>query len=79
MAGPSAIQHNKSWLHKWFAPNSGTHWSVAGAVVVILLGSYLVGSYLVYSNHTTATPIAAAEQTSAPMALAPPAPLNSQK
>jgi hypothetical protein len=74
MAGPSAIQHNKSWLHKWFAPNSGTHWSVAGAVVVILLGSYLV-----YSNHTTATPIAAAEQTSAPMALAPPAPLNSQK
>jgi len=74
MAGPSATRRNKSWLRKWFGPNRGTHWSVAGAVVVILLGSYLV-----YSNHTTATPIAAAEQTPAPMARAPLAPLNSQK
>ena len=74
MADPSAIRHNRSWLHRWFGPNRDTHWSVAGAVAVILLGSYLV-----YSNQTTAPPNATAEQTPAPIAPAPPASLNSQK
>jgi hypothetical protein len=75
MAGPSATRHGKSWLHKWFGPNRGTHWSVAGAVAVILLGGYLI-----YSNHDgnppTTPPLAAAQQTPAPMA---PAPVNAQK
>jgi hypothetical protein len=37
MTGSSAIK---------FGTNRGTHWTVAGAVAVIILGSYLI-----YSNH----------------------------
>jgi hypothetical protein len=79
MGGPSIIRHDKSWLDKWFGPNQGTHWSVAGAVAVILLGSYLVYSNNSDSTRTAATPVSAAEQTAAPTAPAPPAPLNLQK
>jgi hypothetical protein len=72
MTGRSVIHHDKSILHKWFGPNRGTHWAVAGAVAVIMLGSYLV-----YSNRdgnpATATAIPAAQGTPAPTAPAPPA------
>ena len=64
MTGPSVIQHNKSMLRKWFGPNRGTHWSIAGSVAVIILGGYLIYS---------------AERTPAPMAPAPTAPLTSNK
>ena len=39
MIGSSAIR---------FGTNRGTHWTVAGAVVAIILGSYLI-----YSNHVS--------------------------
>jgi hypothetical protein len=77
MSGPSTIGHDKSWLHKWLGPHQGTHWAVAGAVAVILLGSYLVYSNNSDSNRTAATAISAADQTATPLAPAPPAPLNS--
>jgi hypothetical protein len=67
MTDPSVIQHDKSMLHKWLGGNHGTHWTVAGIVAVIV-----VGSYLIYS-------ISAAERTPAPMTPAPPAPLTSEK
>jgi hypothetical protein len=79
MGGPSAIRHDKSWLHKWLGPNQGTHWSVAGAVAVIMIGSYLVYSHNSDNNRTPASPISAAEPSAAPMASAPGAPLNPQK
>ena len=67
MTGPSVIQRDQSMLHKWFGTNRGTHWTVAGFIAVIMLGSYLV-----YSNRdtssTTATSISAAERTPAPPA-----------
>lgn len=52
MNGPRVIHHDKTMLHKWFATNRGTHWSIAGAVAVIILGSYLV-----YSNSQPVPPI----------------------
>ena len=71
MAGPAVIHHDKSMLHKWFGPNRGTHWTIAGAVAVIVLGSYLV-----YSNRdqtpVTASTTSAAQQTPAPTAPALP-------
>jgi hypothetical protein len=76
MGEPSTIGHDKSWLHKWLGPNQTTHWAVAGAVAVILLGSYLVYSNNSDSNRTANTPISAAEQPAAPMA---PAPLDLQR
>jgi hypothetical protein len=42
MTGPLVIQHPKSMLHKWLGGNRGTHWTVAGIVAVIVLGSYLI-------------------------------------
>jgi hypothetical protein len=65
---------NDSILHRWFGPNRNTHWTIAGAVGVIILGSYLV-----YSNRdnkpTTTTTISAGERTSAPIS---PTPLKSE-
>jgi hypothetical protein len=78
MAGHSVIRHDKSMLHKWFGPNRSTHWTIAGAVAVIILGSYLVYSNR-GSNPSTAATISAAEGTPAPAAPAPPAPLTSGK
>ena len=72
MTGPSVIEHDKSMLHKWFGMNRGTHWTIAGSVAVIMLGSYLVYSYR-DTSPTTATGISAAERTSPPAASAPPA------
>jgi hypothetical protein len=67
MTGSPVIQHDKSMLHKWLGPNRGTHWSIAGAVAVIMLGGYLIYS------------ISADERPPAPMIPAPPAPITSQK
>ena len=67
MTGHSVIHHDKSMLHKWLGPNRGTHWTIAGAVAVIMLGGYLIFS------------MSAADRTSVPMAPAPPAPLGSEK
>ena len=36
MAEPSVIHHDKNMLHKWFGPNRGTHWTIAGSVAVIM-------------------------------------------
>jgi hypothetical protein len=75
MTDPSIIQHNKNTLHKWFGPNRGTHWNIAGSVAVIMLGSYLVYS-IRDSSPTTAATISATEQAPAPLI---PAPLTSRK
>jgi hypothetical protein len=74
MTATSAFRHDKKilrkWLHKWFGANRGTHWSVAGAVAVLIFASYLI-----YNNRdsgpTTATTIAAAGPAAAPMAFRP--------
>jgi hypothetical protein len=75
MTGHSVIRHDKSVLHKWFGPNRSTHWTIAGAVAVIILGGYLVYSNR-DSNPRTAAAISTAEGTPAP---APPAPRTSAK
>jgi hypothetical protein len=78
MTGHSAIRHDKGVLHKWFGPNRGTHWTIAGSVAVIILGGYLVYSTR-DSSPNTATTISAAEPTPAATAPAPPAPRTSEK
>ena len=65
MTGPSDVKQTKSTLRKWFGPNSGTHWTIAGSVAVIMLGSYLVYS-IREGSPTTAVTIAAPERTPAP-------------
>jgi hypothetical protein len=78
MTGHPVIAHDKSMLHKWFGPNRSTHWTIAGSVAVIVLGSYLV-----YSNHgsnpANGTTTSAAERIPAAMAPAPLAPVPSEK
>jgi hypothetical protein len=78
MTAPSSIRRKKSMLYRWFGPNRGTHWNIAGSVAVIILGSYLI-----YNNRdralTTAAPVSAVEPTPALMAPAPPAPRGSEK
>ena len=64
------IQHDKSMLHKWLGPNPGTHWIIAGSVVVILLGSYFV-----YSNQGNSLPTAAVPATEQAPVPAPSAPV----
>jgi hypothetical protein len=79
MTATSASRRNKSmlrkWLHKWFGANRGTHWSVAGAVAVLIFASYLI-----YNNRdsgpTAATAVVAAGPAAAPMT---PRPLTSKK
>jgi hypothetical protein len=52
----------------FFSVNSGTHWSIAGAVIVIM-----VGSYVIYSNtDRSPIPIVAVQAVTAPVALTPP-------
>jgi hypothetical protein len=65
----------RKWLNKRFGTNRGTHWSTAGSVVVIIFSGYLIYNSH-YSNPTTATTIAAAERTPAPMT---PGPLTLRK
>jgi hypothetical protein len=67
MVGHSTIRHRKGTLRRWFGPNRSTHWSIAGSVAVIMLGSYLI-----YSSRDSNPPTA----TTAPVA---PAPLSSEK
>ena len=60
MTGSSAVRRDKNkfqkWLHKWVGSNRGTHWSIAGSVAVIILGSYLIYDIRV-SNSTSAATI----------------------
>jgi hypothetical protein len=65
MTSHPATQNHKSMLHKWFGPNRGTHWTIAGSVIVIMLGGYLV-----YSNRDV-NPPTTASVSSAPAAPAP--------
>ena len=78
MTGHPVIAHDKSMLHKWFGSNRSTHWTIAGSVAVIMLGSHLV-----YSNRdgnpANPTNTSAAERIPAAMAPAPLAPLPSEK
>jgi hypothetical protein len=75
MSGPSIIRRNKNNLQKWFGPNRHTHWTIAGSIAVIMLGSYVVYSNR-DNNHTNAVTIMAIERTPTPLA---PAPLTSKK
>jgi hypothetical protein len=59
MTGHKANRHGKSMLSSWFGPNRNTHWTIAGSVAVIMLGSYLVYSNR-DSNPTPATSVSAA-------------------
>ncbi len=65
MANPSGVQQTKNTLLKWFGPNSGTHWTIAGSVAVIMLGSYLVYS-IRDGSPANAVTFSAPEQTPAP-------------
>jgi hypothetical protein len=58
----------RKWLHKWFGTNRGTHWTVAGSVAVIILGSYLI-----YHGRDGNPPTntLAAERATAPMTPGP--------
>jgi hypothetical protein len=79
MSATSAFRHDKKilrkWFRKWFGANRGTHWSVAGAVAVLIFASYLI-----YNDHdngpTTAATIAVAVPAVVPTA---PGPLTSKK
>jgi hypothetical protein len=79
MTAPPVIRHDTNtlhkWLHKWFGTNRGTHWTIAGSVAVIILGSYLIYN-IRNSNPTTATTIAADGRTPSPMT---PGPLTLKK
>lgn len=55
MIAPSVLQRDKNKLHKWFGTNRGTHWPVAGAVAVIIFGSYLIYNSRDGSHTTTST------------------------
>lgn len=70
MAGPSVVRRDKNILQKWLGPNRGTHWTVAGAVGVIMLGGYLI--YSIRDSNNSIVPPSATVQTPAPVALAPP-------
>jgi hypothetical protein len=73
MAGHPVIRHDESILHKWFGPNRTTHWTLAGSIALIILGSYLV--YSMRDNTPMAVGIIPmAQQTPAPAAPAAPAP-----
>jgi hypothetical protein len=70
MAGPSVIRRDKNMLLKWLGPNRGTHWTVAGAVAVIMIGGYLV--YSIRDSNNSIIPLSATVQTAAPIAPAAP-------
>jgi hypothetical protein len=68
MTAPSVIRYGtkkfQKWLHKWFGSNRGTHWTVAGSVAVIILGSYLIANM---GNAQPTTTISASERAPTPM------------
>jgi hypothetical protein len=65
-----SLRTNKfqKWLHKWFGSNRGTHWTVAGSVAVIILGSYLITNM---GNGQPTTTISAGERAPTPMTPGP--------
>jgi hypothetical protein len=70
MTGPSVIQHDKNMLHRWFGTNRGTHWTVGGSVMVIILGGYFIYSSR-DSNRAIGDTTPAVEQASVPASPAP--------
>jgi hypothetical protein len=74
MSALSDMRHERKmlrkWLRKWFGANNGTHWNIAGAVAVIILGAYLI--YNIHdSSHPAATTIVASERSQVPMTPGP--------
>ncbi len=69
MAGRTGIRRDKNTLQKWLGPNRGTHWTVAGAVAVIMLGGYLI--YSIRDGNHAMGPSSATVQIPAPIAPAP--------
>ena len=70
MTDPSAIQHDKNMLHRWFGTNRGTHWTVASSVMVIILGGFFIYSSR-DSNRAIGGITLAVEQTPSPASPAP--------
>jgi hypothetical protein len=70
MTGLSVIRHDIKMLRKWFGPNRGTHWSIAGSVAVIIFSSYLI-YHSRDSNPASAAGVAAAERIVIPMTPGP--------
>ena len=70
MTALSAPRHDKNKLRNWFGTNRGTHWSVAGSVAVIIIGSYLIYNSR-NGNPTTTIIFTAAERTPSPVTPAP--------
>jgi len=68
MTGPPVTQHDQEMSRRWFGTNRGTHWTVGGSVMAIILGGYFI-----YSNRdsTRAVGDAAAAIEQAPI---PPSP-----
>jgi hypothetical protein len=68
MTDPSVIRYGtnkfQKWLYKWFGSNRGTHWTVAGCIAVIILGSYLIANM---GNGQPTTTISAGERAPTPM------------
>jgi hypothetical protein len=76
MTGHPGTKH-EGVMHKWFGPNRGTHWTIAGSVAVILLGSYAIYTSNRDSAPATAVIIAAPpEPVAAPAPVVPPAPVK---
>jgi hypothetical protein len=50
MTDSSEMRRDKNkfqkWLCKWPGTNRGTHWTVAGSVAVIILGGYLISTFV---------------------------------
>jgi hypothetical protein len=63
---------DKSALHRFFGPNRNTHWIIAGSVMVVILGGYLVYSFDA-DKPTVVVTVPATVQ--APAASAPPLPV----
>jgi hypothetical protein len=61
--------HHDSLFHKWFGPNNGTHWTIAGAVAVIILGLYVI-----YSIRSQQPIVIATVPLAVPAPMAPSAP-----
>jgi hypothetical protein len=74
MTALSVLPYDKNrlrkWFHTWFGPNRGTHWTIAGSVVVIIFGGYLVYNGR-NSNPATTVIVPAAERTPSPMTPGP--------
>ena len=67
---------DKSALHRFFGPDRNTHWVIAGSIMVLMLGGYLVYSFDA-SKPTIVVTIPAPVQNPAPSA--PPLPVPTSK